>query len=544
MTAAPPREWWRDAVVYEVYPASFADGDGDGMGDLLGLRERLPYIAALGVDAIWITPWYPSPMADGGYDVSDYRGIQPTFGSLGDADAVIAEAHDLGLRVIIDMVANHTSEQHPWFQAALKSRPGSPERARYLFAEGRGADGDRPPNNWISAFGGPAWTRIDEPDGRPGQWYLHTFAREQPDLNWADESVRRDFDDILRFWFDRGIDGLRVDAAPAFAKDPGFADFAYPDDRAFRPLTWIDSPHWDVEAVHDILRRWRAVGDSYPEPRYFVAEAGVNGADRFARYLRPDEMHAAFNLAFLQAPWDAGLRHVIDETLAALAPVGASATWVLESHDEVRRITRFARQRASQGNRGQVSESDLARGIQRARAATLVLLALPGSAYIYQGEELGLPEVLDLPDEYKKDPAWVRSGFTMHPREGCRVPLPWDGDRPPFGFTEDGVATWLPQPVQWRHLTVAAQEAAPDSMLQLYRRALELRRSLPSLRSDRLTWVDAPPDVLAFDRPGLRCILNLSDQPTSLPVGRMMLTSQGLVDECLPPDAAAWLRTD
>jgi alpha-glucosidase len=539
------RGWWRDAVVYEVYPVSFADGNADGEGDLIGLRARLPYLAGLGVDAIWITPWYPSPMADGGYDVSDYRDIHPMLGDLACADAVIADAHSLGIRVIIDMVANHTSEQHPWFIAALGAGPGSPQRKRFIFADGRGPQGELPPNNWISAFGGSAWSRVVEPDGSPGQWYLHTFAPEQPDVNWADDAVRREFDDILRFWFDRGIDGFRVDAAPAFVKSVDLRDFDYPDDRSFLPATWVDNPHWDVDEVHEIMRRWRAVGDEYPDPRYFVAEAGVNGADRLARYLRPDEMHAAFNFEFLKATWDEGLRSVIDDTLAALAPVGASATWVLESHDEVRLVTRFAREGAGGGPaRRPLTAEELQEGTRQARAAALLMLALPGSVYIYQGQELGLPEVEDLPHDRLRDPAWHRSGFTAPAREGCRVPMPWSGAAPPFGFGDGFAPTWLPQPESWRDLTVQAQDAYPRSMLSLYRHALSIRRSLAELRDDALTWRESPPGVLDFERPGLRCVLNLSSVPVPLEPDRVILSSEPLVDGCLRPAGAAWLRPE
>ena len=326
--------WWRTAVVYEVYLRSFADSNGDGDGDIHGVRSRLRYLADLGVDALWITPWYPSPMADGGYDVADYCAIDPRFGTLEDADALLAEAHGLGLRVICDLVANHTSEQHEWFRAALAAGPGSPERDRDFFRDGR-AGGADPPNDWISAFGGPAWTRVREPDGLLGQWYLHLFAPQQPDLDWAEQKVRDAFDGILRFWLDRGVDGLRIDAAPALAKRTGLPDAGHLPGALFETRKWTDSPHWDVEGVHDILRRWRKLGDSYDGDRLFVTEAVVSGPERLSRYVRPDEMHTSFNFDYLTAPWDcSALREVIDGTLAALGAVGAPATWVLSSHDE------------------------------------------------------------------------------------------------------------------------------------------------------------------------------------------------------------------
>jgi len=492
------------------------------------------------VDAVWITPWYPSPMADGGYDVSDYCDIDPRFGTLADADALLADAHALGLRVIVDLVANHTSREHPWFTAALAGGPGSTERRRYFFRDGRGG-GAEPPNDWISAFGGPAWTRL--PDG---QWYLHTFAPEQPDLDWDFPAVAAEFDAILRFWLDRGVDGVRVDAAPAMAKVAGLPDAGHAPGARFESRSWVDSPYWDVEGVHDILRRWRAIGDGYEGSRLFVTEAVVRTPERLARYVRPDEMHTSFNFDYLTAPWEADrLREVIDESLAALAPVGAPATWVLSSHDETRHVTRFGRAWTGAGFGGAAvpgGPTDLALGLRRARAAALLTLALPGSVYVYQGEELGLPEVEDLPDDVLQDPTWERSGHTERGRDGCRVPLPWDGERPPFGFTADGVAPWLPQPCAWSALTVAAQSAEPGSVLSLYRNALRLRRSLPELRGAPLVWRPSADDVLAFDRgTTFTCVANLSGSPIAVE-GRVLLAS-GPCTDVLPPDTAAWLSS-
>jgi alpha-glucosidase len=528
-----------------VYLRSFADSDADGLGDIGGLRAKLSYLTELGVDAIWITPWYPSPMADGGYDVSDYCDIDPRFGTLADADALIADAHARGLRLIIDLVANHTSSEHPWFVAALSAGPGSPQRRRYFFRDGR-AGGDEPPNDWISAFGGPAWTRIADADGRPGQWYLHLFAPEQPDLDWNYPGVRADFDAILRFWLDRGVDGLRVDAAPAMAKVPGLPDAGHGPGARFEARSWEGNPHWDVDGVHDILRRWRAIGDGYGGDRLFVTEAVVRDPERLSRYVRPDEMHTSFNFDYLTAPWDPRrLRAVIDASIAELGRVGAPPTWVLSSHDETRHVTRFGRAYTGAGLGGAAvpaSPADLGLGLQRARAAALLTLALPGSAYLYQGEELGLPEVEDLPEDALQDPSWERSGHTDRGRDGCRVPLPWSGDRPPFGFTADGVAPWLPQPLGWSALTVAAQQDDPASTLSLYRDALRLRRSLPDLRTAPLSWRPSPADVLAFDRgPSFACVVNLSDHPVEL-VGRVLLASAPCAD-ALPPDTAVWLSS-
>jgi alpha-glucosidase len=537
--------WWRHAVMYQVYPRSFADGNGDGEGDLPGLRSRLPYLADLGVDGLWISPWFPSPMADGGYDVSDFRDIHPMFGTLQDADALLGEARALGLRVIIDLVPNHTSDQHPWFLAALAAPPRSQERARYFFRDGRGASGDQPPNNWISAFGGPAWTRVTEPDGSPGQWYLHLFAPEQPDLDWRNEDVLADFDDVLRFWFDRGVDGLRIDAAPAMSKKAGLPDADYGGVLQFRTVDWDDNPHWDVDTVHDIFRRWRAIADTYDGDRVFVAEAVVSSPERLAQYLRPDEMHTAFNFPYLKGPWDAdALREVIDATLAAYEPIGVPSTWVLTSHDEIRPVTRYGRPTTSSYfiSDGAGEVSDLALGTRRARAAALLMLALPGGAYVYQGEELGLPQVEDLPDEVLQDPMFLRSGGELRGRDGCRVPLPWSGTQPPFGFSDEGVQPWLPQPSSWAPLTAEAQSADPASMLSLHRSALHTRRTLPGLHSTGLTWNDAPAGVLDFSRGSvLRCVVNLSGAPHAMPGGEVLVGSAAVEDGLLPDDACAWL---
>ena len=366
MSDAP---WWRSAVIYQVYVRSFADSDGDGIGDLPGVRSRLGYIAELGVDAIWLNPFYPSPQADAGYDVSDYRGVDPSFGTLADFDALVADADRLGLRVIVDLVPNHTSSEHPWFRAALAAGPGSGERARYIFREGRGPKGNLPPNDWQSVFGGPAWART--PDG---QWYLHLFAPEQPDLDWTNDEVRAEFESILRFWLDRGVDGFRIDVAHGLAKDPALPDIA--GGHTTSGAATVGHPHWDQDDVHEVWRQWRRVIDAYPREVVFVAEAWVDTPVQLARYLRPDELHTAFNFAFLLAPWDAaGLRAAIDSSIGALAAVGAPPTWVLSNHDVVRHVTRYG------GG---------AEGLRRARSAALLMLALPGGAYVYQGEELGL----------------------------------------------------------------------------------------------------------------------------------------------------------
>lgn len=526
--AGDTTRWWRDAVIYQVYVRSFADSGGDGVGDLPGIRSRLPYLAGLGVDALWLTPFYVSPMADFGYDVADHRDVDPLFGTLTDARDLIADAHAHGLRIIVDVVPNHTSDRHAWFQLALAAPPGSAERARYVFRDGRGPDGSLPPNDWESVFGGPAWTRL--PDG---QWYLHLFAPEQPDLNWENPEVHAEFADILRFWLDLGVDGFRVDVAHGMAKAPGLPDVGHRDQ--VEMLGTAVLPYFDQDVVHDIHRAWRRLLGSYDGERIAVAEAWAPSPERLALYTRPDELHQAFNFHYLTAPWQASaMREVIEESLRSAEAVGAPATWVLSNHDVTRHVTRYGG--------GET-------GLRRARAAALLTLALPGSAYVYQGEELGLPEVLDLPEEFLRDPQRGRGADSG--RDGCRVPLPWAGEEPPFGFGTG--ASWLPIPPAWRDLTVEAQSADPGSMLALYRDALRVRREHPAFGDGRLRWLTGPPGTLFFARetgedgpgPSCLCAVNLSGRTVRVPVDGTPLLASGPVRAdggCveLPPDTALW----
>jgi alpha-glucosidase len=481
-------------------------------------------------------------MADGGYDVADYRAIDPTFGTLAEAEKLIEEAAALGLRVIVDIVPNHASDRHTWFQQALASPPGSRERARFWFRPGRGAMGDLPPNNWSSIFGGSAWTRTQAGNGMPGEWYLHLFAPEQPDLNWENDEVRREHEEVLRFWFDRGVAGVRIDSAALLFKDAALPDFDPQDAPSPHPFS-------DRDELHDVYRSWRALADAYGDERILIGEIWLPDVDRFARYLRPDEMHTAFNFEFLACPWNASrLRVCIDSTLAAHAPVGAPATWVLSNHDVTRHVTRYGREDTTfefAAKTREIPGVDLELGTRRARAAALLALALPGAAYIYQGEELGLPEVEDLPDDVLQDPMYFRSGGADPGRDGCRVPLPWRGDEAPFGFSASGAAAkpWLPQPAAWRSFTAELQEQLPDSMLSLYRQALRLRRANPALGDGSLRWLEGPEDLLAFARGGsFACVLNLSSSPAELPAHeRVLLASGPVTGGLLPPDTAVWL---
>ncbi len=559
-------DWWRNAVIYQIYPKSFADSDGDGIGDIAGIRARLPHLARLGIDAVWFCPWDRSPQADGGYDVTDHRDIDPMLGTVAEVEALVDEAHDLGLKVIVDVVPNHTSSQHRFFVEASASEPGSAAWDRYHCV--RGAEGGtRPPNNWRCVFGGPAWDPILDAAGQPtGWWYLHLFDASQPDLNWQHPDVHAEFIDTLRFWFDRGVDGFRIDVASGLAKPTGYPDAVQPEDSpsgSSDPVT--AEPQWDQPAVHDIWREWRKVANTYTPPRAFVGEVWVATAHAHAAYLRRDELHSAFNFHYLKAPWDAdGLRSVIDRSLAEAGLVGAPTTWVLENHDVPRVRTRYGQEAAgaalSRDAHGNTAAPppvvpDDAAGLARARAALVFMLGLPGSAYLYQGQELALPEVLDLPDEARQDPAFLRTGGAEGYRDGCRVPMPWTRSGPSFGFSPTG-ASWLPIPAGWGSLSVEAQADDPGSMLELTRRALRLRRVEQALGDGDMHWVSRPgEDCLVLRRPAgdldphVLVAMNLGTEP-ALVAGTQVLLSSGPDPEhdddaggyWLAPDTAAWLR--
>ena len=537
----PPRnarDWWRDAVVYQIYPRSFSDSDGDGLGDIPGIRARLPYLHDLGVDAVWLSPFYPSPLLDGGYDVADPRDVDPRLGTIDDMRALVSQAHELGLRVFVDVVPNHFSWEHPWFQAAKKTAPGSPEWSRFHAMRGKGPDGGLPPNNWPSAFGGPAWTPIE---GHPGWWYLHLFDSSQPDVNWENPEIHADFERTLRFWFDMGVDGFRIDVAHSLIKAEGLPDGPEPDGL---PLAGNErGPAWDQPRVHDVWREWRRIADSYEPARAFVGEAWVATTEAQAAYTRQDELHTTFNFHFLKAYWDAAvIRDVIGTSLLTSAAVGAPPTWVLSNHDVWRPVTRFAPWLDA-------TTIDIETGRRRAIAMSMLSLALPGSAYLYQGEELGLPEVIDLPDDARQDPTFFRTEGQVKGRDGCRVPIPWSGDAPPYGFSTG--TPWLPQPTDWAGLTAEAQEADPGSTLSLYRRALRIRRGSPVLGDGELIWRESGSDeVLAIERPGdgaILVLLNVSETERLVEVEGEVLLSTGVTgyDDggalVLAPDSCTWI---
>ena len=518
------KPWWSSAVFYQVYPRSFADSNGDGVGDLDGLTARLGHLEQLGVDAIWLNPVTVSPMADHGYDVADPRDIDPLFGGMAAIERLIAAAHQRGMKITMDVVPNHTSSAHLWFQAALAAGPGTDARERYLFRDGRGADGELPPNNWTSVFGGSAWTRVVEPDGNPGQWYLHLFDAEQPDLNWERPDVFDDFEKTLRFWLERGVDGFRIDVAHGMAKPPGLPDS--PDVEAKVLHHTDDDPRFNHPSVHEIHRDIRRVVNDYPAA-VTVGEVWVTDNLRWAEYLRPDELHLGFNFRLTKIDFDAAeIREAIQNSLVATSIENAIPTWTLSNHDVGREVTRYGG--------GET-------GLRRARAMAMVMLALPGAVFIYNGEELGLPDV-ELPDEVLQDPTWERSGHTERGRDKCRVPIPWSGDTPPVGFSTNA-DTWLPMPADWAALTVERQSADPESTLSFFRKALELRSARAEFDGGEIEWLTAPRDALIFRRggEGLVCALNAGRRPMALPTGELILTSAPLEGGKLPADSAAWV---
>ena len=532
-----PHRRWDDMVLYQIYPRSFADSSGDGVGDLSGITAHIDYLAALGVDGIWLNPIMASPGTDHGYDVSDPRAIDPLFGTVADFAALIDAVHAHNMVLIMDLVPNHTSDQHIFFQEALRAAPGDPARERYIFRDGRGTNGELPPNNWPSIFGGPAWTR--EPsrtDGHKRQWFLTLFASTQPDVNWDNDDIRADMDATLRHWLRLGVDGFRIDVAHGMAKPAGLPDIADLDD--LPQLIMSDNDvRFDQPGVHALHRRIRAVVDEFDNRRTF-AEAWVGRPHRLAAYLRPDELHHAFGFALTEAAFDAeSLQHAIEDTLQAARLSGAAPTWALSNHDVQREVTRYGG--------GEV-------GRARARAAALCVLALPGIPFIYAGAELGLPDA-KIPPDRLTDPIYLRLGDPSLTRDPCRVPLPWSGDSAPYGFS-DTANTWLPQPDDWAELTVAAQESAPDLMLRLYRRAIAVRRGFASYTGPELSWLDAPTGVLRFTRPGaVECVVNTTDTDMSLhsarngdPAAAVVLHSASSVDadkeaDVLPAHSAVWL---
>ena len=543
------KEWWRSSVIYQIYPRSFADANGDGMGDLAGITARLPKLKELGVDAIWLSPFMTSPQKDAGYDVANYCDVDPLFGTLADFDAMESTAHNLGLKVIVDLVPNHCSSEHPWFLQALAAGEGSEERSRFMFREGKGANGELPPNNWESVFGGPAWTRTTNPDGTPGQWYLHLFDSSQPDFDWTNPWVRERFLEILRFWLDRGVDGFRVDVAHGLSKAPGLPDFrrdeAYWNTPAeVRP----DNPYFGHDGVHEIYREWHKLLEEYPGERILCAEAFVEPLTKMAKWVRPDEMQQAFNFPFLVTRWNGEqMRQVIKDSISAFHAVGAPSTWVLSNHDQIRHATRLALDpNAKTADRitgiGPLTQPkpDVALGLKRGRAASAMMLALPGVTYMYQGEELGLPEAVDIPDDKRQDPTFFRTAGQSYGRDGCRVPIPWEADATNFGFGPAG-EPWLPQPAVYRGYARDLQEGDPFSTLELYKSALAIRKNR-ALGEGELEWIEGTPEnILGFRNGDVSVFINYSTENFTLPEGEIILDSADCSAGVLAPASAVWM---
>ena len=543
-----PKDWWRQAVVYQIYPRSYADNNGDGIGDLKGITSRVPYLKELGVDAVWMSPFYPSELADGGYDVADYRNIDPRIGTLAEFDEMLETLHAAGIRVFVDVVPNHSSDQHEGFQAALKAAPGSPERDRYIFRDGKGENGEIRPSELVSHFGPTAWTRITEPDGTPGQWYMHLFAKEQPDFNWDNQEVRDDFIKTARFWSDRGVDGFRIDVAHALVKD--LANGHLPERQSYDVSVMKNDGTddlFDRDAVHDIYAAWRKVYNEYDPPRVAVAEAWVH-PNRRARYASTEGLGQSFAFDLLGTPWDAKRFHdTIDYQLKAAAESGSSTTWVFSNHDVIRHATRFGLSEEINKNlpkwfrsADRESKINFDLGLARARAAAMLILALPGSTYLYQGEELGMHEPLNIPSDQMQDPQWFRAEGSIS-RDGCRVPMPWTSTGPSFGFGPGGAH--LPQPEWFKDVNVEKQSGVEGSTLELYRKALKLRKGL--VTDEKLKWVKHlfNKNVVHFVRPnGWTCVTNFGTKPIKLPKGQLLLTTANLVDGKLPANATAWLQ--
>jgi alpha-glucosidase len=556
--ARPDAEWWRTAVIYQIYPRSFADSDGDGIGDLAGITSRLDSLASLGIDAIWFSPFFKSPQKDAGYDISDYRMIDPLFGTNEDFYALIERAHQLGIRLIVDIVPNHTSDQHEWFQRALAAAPGSPERAYYHFRDGKGPNGDLPPNNWVSIFGGSAWSRVTNADGTPGQFYLHLFDSSQPDLNWENPAIADEFDDILRFWLDKGVDGFRVDVAHGMVKRAGLPDAdnigADGKEVHISNMTADEAerrvPFWGQPGVHDYIRRFRRVCDEYQD-RAMCAEASVSPLNRLTQWVRPDEYHQSFNFDYMHSPFEpVALKKIVTDSIVEYGKVGASSTWVLSNHDGVRHATRFGYRHEDlpapgDGIGPNDPKGDEAMGLRRARAATAFMLGLPGSSYLFQGEELGLPDAIDLPGELRQDPTYGRTQGKRVGRDGCRVPLPWEGGtNEANGFSPNG-ASWLPQPSAFKVLARDKQDGVVGSTLELYKRMIKERR-LYSLGSGEMRWAEEYQDknTLAYLNNGVLILTNFGPDSVVLPAGEILVTTQHdlRLEGGLEHDQTVWIK--
>jgi alpha-glucosidase len=541
-------KWWQTAVIYQIYPRSFADSDGDGIGDLKGVESRLDSLQALGIDAIWFSPFFKSPQKDAGYDVSDYKTIDPLFGTNEDFYKLLAKAKSLGIRIIVDLVPNHSSDQHELFQAALKAAPGSPERDMYMFRDGKGENGELPPNNWESVFGGQAWTRITESDGTLGQWYLHIFDSSQPDFNWENPRVREFFEDVLRFWLDKGVAGFRIDVAHGLVKAAGLPDIEVAMTQTLEHEPTKPHPFWGQEGVHEIIRSWRKILDEYDD-RAMCAEAWVLPLSRMAKWVRPDEYHQTFNFGYLETPWaKEPLVKVVTESLEAFGSVGAPSTWVLSNHDVIRHVSRFGAKSAPPQGSGigpGMEQPDEGLGQRRGRAATAFMLGIPGGAYLYQGEELGLPEHTTLEGKYRQDPTFSRTNGERVGRDGCRVPIPWEAEGgASFGFNSTG-ESWLPSPATYKKYARDVQEGVAGSTLELYKKLIAERKKL-ALGSGEFRWAPeySSANTLAYVNNNVLVLSNFGPELVSVPAGEVIVSTQNSLtaEGQLEANQSAWIK--
>ena len=513
MALSKDKSWWRQAAIYQIYPRSFKDSNGDGLGDIKGITSKIDYLSSLSLDAVWLSPFFPSALVDGGYDVDDYRDVDPKLGTLADFDEMLAKLHDAGIRIFVDIVPNHSSNLHLWFKEAIAAEPGSAARNRYIFRDGKGANGELPPTDWPSHFAPSAWTHESKMGGKHNQWYCHLFAPEQPDWNWDNPEIEADFLKTLKFWADRGVDGFRIDVAHAMKKDLSEPLKSQPRYASHKELDQAKGTNvlFDRNEVHEVFKTWRNLFNQYDPPRVAVAEANVS-AEALVKYASTEELGQSFNFELLEANFNAyDFKTIIDRAINSSKKNGSSTTWCLNNHDQMRPATKFGllptvdRVRWRNSN-GTTSPLDVKLGTQSAIAGSMLIMALPGCTYIYQGEELGLHEVTDIPEDQIQDPQYLRNLKVDKGRDGCRVPLPWTKTGSSFGFGAAGAH--LPQPKNFGDYSVEVESADPTSPLSIFRKALALRKEL--LAPEEITWHETgDSNVLHFSRPnGLNCITN------------------------------------
>ena len=550
MSLSKDKNWWRQAVIYQIYPRSFKDSNGDGLGDIKGITSKIDYLSSLSLDAVWLSPFFPSALVDGGYDVDDYRDVDPKLGSLADFDEMLAKLHDAGIRIFVDVVPNHSSNLHAWFKEAIAAEPGSAARNRYIFRDGKGASGELPPTDWPSHFAPSAWTHESKMGGKHNQWYCHLFAPEQPDWNWDNREIEEDFLKTLKFWADRGVDGFRIDVAHAMKKDLSEPLQSQPRYASHKELELANGTNvlFDRNEVHEVYKEWRKLFEQYDPPRVAVAEDNVS-AEGAVKYASTAELGQCFNFELLDANFNANeFKLIIDRALVNAKKAGSSTTWCLNNHDQMRPATKFGLlptvDRVNWRNsNGTSSPLDEKLGTQSAVAGSMLIMALPGCTYIYQGEELGLHEVMDIPESEIQDPQYLRNHKIDKGRDGCRVPLPWTKSGSSFGFGNGG--SHLPQPKHFGDYSIEVESADPSSPLSIFRKALALRKTL--IAPEDMTWHETgDAQVLHFSRPnGWNCITNFGRNHYNFEGAGEVIHSSGPLAKSgdLPPATTVWLRS-